>query len=177
MDTVAVYEIAQAIIISIGGGGLIVLSLSGYLGKVWAARLMASETAKHQHDLEILRSELTRNGNRDSLNYKEKLDLYKAISVPIIELIVSIERTGNVTNDLLSDFELRRLSITAQLAMFAPMNVYDTYNELIDYLYNCLERKDKYSFKEFRKYAHKFLTEARRDVGIFSDEVRYLGNR
>jgi hypothetical protein len=177
MNTTTAWEITQAILISIGGGGLLIFSLSSYLGKIWADRLMATETAKYQEKLEILRSELSRTGNRDALNHKEKIDLYKGISEPIIGLIVSIEHTGNITYELLSGFEHRRLSITAQLAMFAPMSVYDTYNELIEYLYNCMEVKDSYSFKKFREYAHKFLTEARKDVGIHTDEVRYLGNR
>lgn len=177
MDSSTAWEIAQAVLVSIGGGGVIVFLLSGYLGSVWADRLMAAETAKHQKELEVLRSELSRTCSRDALNYKEKIDLYKGISDPIIELIVSIENTGEITNELLSNFEHKRLSITAQLAMFAPMSVYDAYNELIDYLYNSLENKDKYSFERFRQYAHKFLTEARKDVGIYSDEVKYLGNR
>lgn len=54
------FEIASVILLSLGGGGIIVFALSSWLGKVWANRLMAAETAKHSQDLERLRKELSR---------------------------------------------------------------------------------------------------------------------
>jgi len=40
MDIKAVYDVAFAIIISLGGGGIIVFALSSWLGKVWANRIL-----------------------------------------------------------------------------------------------------------------------------------------
>ena len=171
------FEIAQAVLLSLGGGGIIVFALSNWLGKVWANRLMATATAQHEKDLEKLNSELRREDNRHALNYKEKIDLYKGISEPIIELIVLIEKTGSITQELMTSFELKRLSSTSQLAMFAPMTVFEAYNNTIDYLYNCLERKDTYTFQSFRKFAFSFLSEIRRDIGIYDDDVTYSGSR
>lgn len=54
------FELASVILLSLGGGGIIVFAFSSWLGKVWANRLMAAETAKHSRDLERLREELSR---------------------------------------------------------------------------------------------------------------------
>lgn len=48
-------KLVAAILASLGGGGLLVLSMSGWLGRVWAERLQANTVAKHQAELEELR--------------------------------------------------------------------------------------------------------------------------
>jgi hypothetical protein len=53
-----VIQIATTILIALGGAGAIILSLSGYLGRIWAERLMGRERHAHERDLEALRSEL-----------------------------------------------------------------------------------------------------------------------
>jgi hypothetical protein len=53
-----VFETALAVLGSIGGGGLIVWRLSGWLGKVWAERLMERERQDYRKELERLRAEL-----------------------------------------------------------------------------------------------------------------------
>ena len=95
-----------------------------------------------------MRSELSQAENRHALNYKEKIDLYRDISEPIIELIASIQQTNN-PKDIIVKFEHQQLCISTSLAMFAPMPVYDRYNVMIDYLYNCLVGKDEFEFKNF----------------------------
>lgn len=79
--------------------------------------------------------------------------------------------------ELLKAFEIKRLMITAQLTMFAPDYVYHSYNRLIDYLYNSFEGKEEYSFEKFREIAMKFLSDIRKDIGIYEDEIVYAGNR
>jgi hypothetical protein len=37
------FEIAQAVLLSLGGGGAIVFGLSSFLGKVWAQKILQSE--------------------------------------------------------------------------------------------------------------------------------------
>jgi len=55
-----VLKIALGVIAALGGGGAIVAGLSSWLGKVWADRLMAKETAKFREDLERLTKQLER---------------------------------------------------------------------------------------------------------------------
>lgn len=52
--------LAGSILLSLGGGAVIVFSLSSWLGKVWAARLMEREKALHTQALESLRHDLAK---------------------------------------------------------------------------------------------------------------------
>ena len=52
------WRVALAVLASLGGGGVIVVMLSSWLGKVWADRLMQGDRAKHSEELEKLRSNL-----------------------------------------------------------------------------------------------------------------------
>jgi len=47
------WNTALAVIASLGGGGLIVLSLSSWLGKIWASRILVKE----QNNLEMIKME------------------------------------------------------------------------------------------------------------------------
>ncbi|EOX4459409.1 hypothetical protein [Vibrio diabolicus] len=58
MSTSNIFEVALAIIGSVGGAGAIIFGLSSFLGKVWANRLMQQEVAKHNEKLEAVKSEL-----------------------------------------------------------------------------------------------------------------------
>jgi len=71
---------------------------------------------------------------------------------------------------------LRAYHITAQLALFAPHTVFNAFSDMIDYMYDSLEN-DEYSFSVFREKALSYLSEMRKDIGIYSDEVSYNGNR
>ena len=53
-----VWSIAGAIIASLGGGALIVLGLSSWLGKLWASRILQNERQQHATDFERFKSEL-----------------------------------------------------------------------------------------------------------------------
>ena len=61
--------------------------------------------------------------------------------------------------------------------MFAPTSVFNKYNGFIDFIYNSFEGKEEYSFSNFRVIALQFLSEIRKDIGIYSDDVSYYGNR
>ncbi len=53
-----IYQIAYAIIVSLGGGVIIVFAASSWLGKVWASRILERERVKHQKDIEHYKNEL-----------------------------------------------------------------------------------------------------------------------
>ena len=144
-----------------------------------AVAWLIKQLTKHllDKDIEEYRMTLKQDFEEKSINYREKIELYKDISQPIIELIVNIEHNKKITLELLKPFELRRLMITAQLAMFAPSYVFHSFNELIDYLNNSFEGKEQYSFERFREMSMQFLSNIRKDIGIQTDEIKYIGNR
>ena len=172
-------EIAASVLVSLGGGGTIVLGLSNWLGRVWAERLMEKEKARYEKELENFKAELTRENDRTGQRLREKLALYKDAITPVVSFILALSNPplgGNVAM-LLVDFEKERLATTALLGMFAPLPVFEAYNEIIDYLFDCRERKRVYEFAEFRRLAFKMLSEIRRDVGVAGDELVYRGHR
>jgi len=54
------WETAGAVLASVGGGGAIVVALSGWLGKVWAERILAADRAKYAREIEELKGSLER---------------------------------------------------------------------------------------------------------------------
>lgn len=172
-----IVEIAAAILVSLGGAGAIILGLSGYLGKLWAQRLMEQERASYQARLKALEADLHRESERLGHTYKEKLALYKEVSLPIVELLVEAMSKRKLNAEEMKLFEKKRLATTALLGMFAPSDVFASYNDLIDFLYDSLEGKSQFTFPEFRNRALLFLTQIRRDIGVFKDELTYNGTR
>lgn len=69
MEIEDILRISGAVIVSLGGSAVIVIGFSGWLGKLWANRLMARETAKHAESLENLRKTL----EQEIESYKNKL--------------------------------------------------------------------------------------------------------
>jgi hypothetical protein len=177
MDIEAIFHVATAVLLSVGGGGIFVLGLSGWLGKVWAERLMARETQTHRLELEKLRIELQTDADRHGENYRHKIELYKEVANPLIELIVKAQHNGTLSKDDLQNFDAARLTTTALLGMFSPEAVFIEYNTLIDYVYDSFDGKATWSFPEFRIRALKFLSLVRADIGIYTDELRYMGTR
>ena len=58
MSIQQIWEIAGAILVSLGGGGAIVVGLSSWLGKVWANRILENEKSAHSKELESYKSQL-----------------------------------------------------------------------------------------------------------------------
>ena len=52
------YEIASAVLISVGGAAGILFVFSSWLGKVWAERILSKEKAKNAEDIEAFKKQL-----------------------------------------------------------------------------------------------------------------------
>ena len=102
----------------------------------------------------------------------QKIALYKEAANPVIELIVKAQHELLTLTDLQA-FDKDRLSTTALLAMSAPNVVFNEYNNMIDYIYDAVEEKQKWSFDVFRGKALIFLSEIRRDIGLYDDTLSY----
>jgi len=172
-----IFSIGAVIITSLGGGALIVFGMSNWLGKVWANRLMQNERASHEKSLAELQSGLQKEAEHNNHLLKQKIELYKEVAEPVIKLITNAQQHGSLQPEDLKIFDSNRLSTTALLAMFAPQEVFSKYNNMIDYIYDSVEGKDVWSFESFREKALIFLSEVRRDVGLYQDEIKYSGTR
>lgn len=59
MEWTDVLKVGLVVLGSLGGGGAVVLYLSGWLGNVWATRIQQEERAKHERALLAFQQELT----------------------------------------------------------------------------------------------------------------------
>jgi hypothetical protein len=176
MNIEQAFEIAQAVLLSIGGASVILFMLSNWLGKVWANRMMVNDRAKHASDLAELSSKLKKEADYNNHLLMQKIALYKEVANPVIELIVKAQHEPLTPSDLQA-FDKDRLSTTALLSMFAPSPVFNEYNNMIDYIYDAVEEKQQWGFDIFRGKALIFLSEVRRDIGLYDDNVFYSGTR
>ena len=53
------FKLISAALAAIGGGSVIVLGFSSWLGKVWASRILEADRLKYQSQLETLKSDLS----------------------------------------------------------------------------------------------------------------------
>ena len=190
-DTPAV-QTALQVLGALGGGGTLVFVLSGWLGKLWADRLMANATQKHDKDLEQLRANLTIKNEKeveqlkseleaDRLNsahlFREKIDLYKMVGNPLIDMVARVEQFQTMPPDELIKMDAARMKGAALLAMFGPACLFEEYNKVVDYLFDVKDGIRAWSFAEFRSLSLGVLNLMRADVGMQQDQVSYKGNR
>lgn len=128
-----VFEVAFALIISLGGGGAIVWGLSSWLGKVWANRILEDEKAKHQKEIEGYKSELRKELERIGVIQDKALYISKAQYDYEYKIYQEIWKKLN-----------RCIYATARL--YPGYENFPTDSE---------ERK-KYQLDKYQDYAHKF---------------------
>jgi hypothetical protein len=181
-------QVLTTVLVSFSGGGILVLALSSWLGKVWAERLMQSEAAKHEGRLKELEAKLKQQVSDFEMRLQSELQLksdvtrqkiavYRRITSPILDLVVDAHHSQQFTVERLISFERKRLDATAQLAMLAPAEVFHEYNALIDYLWDVTENQRDFDFREFRDRGLVLLSKVRNDIGVHVDPVAYIGNR
>ena len=146
--------------------------------KAQAFNLLESEKASYQQELEALKATLSRDNDRATQTFREKLDLYKEALDPVLELIMRMQMDrATVTYETMKDFETKRLTTTAMLGMFATPAAFEAYNTAIDYLFDSVEEKRPFNFEEFRLLGFAFLVAARKDIGLAGEELVYRGTR
>jgi len=72
---------------SVGVGGAIVAALSSWLGKVWAERLMAKESAKYREELERLSKQLEHKNYVSKVRFDAEFAIYRDLSAAFLEVV------------------------------------------------------------------------------------------
>ncbi|HEY0894215.1 MAG TPA: hypothetical protein VGE32_14240, partial [Cellvibrio sp.] len=175
LTTTEILEMAAAILASLGGGSVIVYSLSSFLARTISERILQNERHENDKILSEFKNRIDSLERKQALNHQQKIDLYKIISEPLANLTALITSSG-ITQEHMTEFDRERLNLTAKLALFASQDVFNSYNDLIDYIYDSIESQN-YSFPEFRVKALALLSEMRKDIGIYEDDVTYNGSR
>lgn len=192
-----ILQVGAAIIASLGGGAVIVLGLSNWLGKVWADRLMQKERHEHAVQLEHLREALRavteerlaslqaqldvakQTHLKDHLDritiYRAAVDLLAGIVAKVVMMLV--QRRGPLTSEELSEFETQRLRVYGYLAMHAPQEVMDAHDALTDLILEIVSDGKQIEWAQFRDSALRCLNEIRKDIGMRPEPIEYRGTR
>jgi hypothetical protein len=94
-----IWEIAGAIIASLGGGALIIGAFSTWLGKVWAARILESDRAKYQTEIELIKSDLNKKIHEHNVAVS-RIDAHRAEAIQ--QLYVSLVRCSEAAFDIMA---------------------------------------------------------------------------
>ncbi len=199
MSVADVFKTALAVLASVGGGGAIVLGLSGWLGKVWAERLMERERQDYRKELERLRADLDRE-NATALervraewevlktkalgahaekiaHYQMFIDILAPMAADVASAALGVTFSPEQVNAKIETFEKARLRAYGYLAMFAPPAVMDAQDVVVDYLHASLEGSTPFQWPEFRHRAIAMLNAIREDLGLDTRPIEYHGSR
>jgi hypothetical protein len=192
-----ILQTALVILGSIGAGGAIVLGLSGWLGKVWANRLMENDRARHAVELATLRASLDAETRariaslesdlivfRDKhlKTYQDKIMAYRGVMDIAATLVAELTVGPSATNEalrapFLSEFEKARLRLYGYLGMLAPQNVMDAHDRLMDLLFDIVYDGRVAEWTEIRALAIAMINEIRRDIDASALPIEYTGKR
>ncbi len=189
MTTEEIWKTTAAILTALGGGGVIVAAFSGWLGKLWAEKLMAKEKAKYEVELAELRSKLEKN-NQESLTHlqteleifrdtklrglTDKLEAYQHAIDLISDLCTDVHQVGTnpeIGNKVVTDFNRGRLKAFGYLSILAPQEVMDAYVVLTDYLLKITLGGTKFDWIEIRRLSYILINAIRKDIGIAEKEL------
>jgi hypothetical protein len=77
-SVIEIFKLAGAIIASLGGSTLLVVGLSGWLGKVWAARIMERERTALTISIERVKADLVRSIGHEKAELTRLQDAHRA---------------------------------------------------------------------------------------------------
>jgi len=156
------FEVAGAMIFSLGGGAAIVLALSSWLGKVWANRILEKEKAEHSKEIEYYKSELNKELNHfnaiqdkalyvSKAQYDNEYKIYQEIWEKMFELMETI-KGFSIVKSYTKDETQKIINETHEK--------YQAYQSLID-------RYSLFYKEEFILKFKKILVDAGKNIKMF----------
>jgi len=176
-----VFKLFGAAIFSLGGGGVVVLTLSSWLGKIWAGRILAEEThqlstrlEETKRDLDVLKEKTLRFQNDKILAYREITEIIAKL------LAIMDAENGRIVGwdtdkGPVHEFNEQRLKLYGYLAMLAPQAVMDAQDDLVDHLLLTASGDVDYKWSEVREKVLFLLNAVREDIGLAAGSIVYKG--
>lgn len=182
----------------LGGAAVVVGGLSSWIGKIYADRVLQTEQSKHNSDLKTLESELRQKVESRILElnlelamfrdktlkaHNDKLSCYASAIDGVAGFMAKISSHSNrmidavVLQRAFIDFDSSRIMNYGHMILFAPQNVIDAYDALVEYFLECAIEGKQFSWKDARSMSLNFINAARLDIGINPSPVQYNGKR
>lgn len=165
------FEVAGAILFSIGSAGVILFALSSWLGKVWANRILERE----RNELSILKETFLKEHN-------EKVTTYKTVVDAVSKILADLDKwsLGDLSpeegKEAFHSFNEKRLRVYGYLGIVAPQAVMDAQDALMEKILLVSKGQEKYEWSEIRERALVLLNEIRKDIAIDKNPISYNGN-
>ncbi len=178
-----VFKFITAAFGSIGIALAIIFSLSSFLGKVWANRILENEKSNLSKELSKLKNDLDIYKETFLSVRNDKLQTYRAVIDVIANMLGYIDsvragRTNPAEAEKTYDaFNKKRIQLYGYLGMLAPQNVMDAQDELVDYLLNVKDGKVLYEWPQIRSKGVHLINQIRKDIGIDTSPIEYKGDR
>lgn len=86
MTATEVLEVAAVVVVALGGGGAIVASISSWLGKLWAERLLQRERTSNERLLESHKRELELSFNARNRVSEAEFEIYRQLWSEVTQL-------------------------------------------------------------------------------------------
>lgn len=161
-----IWYTASAVIVSLGGGALLVLTFASWLGKIWATRILEKERAKYQKDLEGYKNDLDEL-KIIALRYSSKqFELYNEFWMALCDLenagnCLMAEANNKNLKRFIEQFGITSLKIKKSF-LFIEKNHFDQLQILLN------------NFRELRVGKEKLLEI--RDIGNERDILKSILN-
>ncbi len=176
-----IISVGAAIILSLGGAGAVLLALSRWFGKIWAEKILASDRAKYERELEELKADLVKNSQKDLKGFQDKLAIYRTVVDQFAEFLHDIsmlfEAGRAMQQEKFEMFNKLRMRTYGYLSMLAPQDVMDAHDGLVECLYTMIEGKIPFDWPTIREKCLLMLNAARRDLGLNPSPITYNGSR
>jgi hypothetical protein len=137
-------------------------------------KLVESVHSEYAASLELIKTDLSIYQQKHLSLLQHKFDIYQTAINPAIKLIAAIT-TQNSIDPL--EFEQKRLEAHLQLALVTSQPVLNSYDSIVDYIFDYLEGKEERSWPKIRELGFKFINEVRKDIGLNVEPVTYEGRR
>ncbi|MBD8668998.1 hypothetical protein OQ519_03550 [Pseudomonas lurida] len=181
MSVTEVFELLGAALLSIAGSGVIIMAFSSWLGKVWASRILMTETHKLNKELEETKRSLDLIKENTLRFQNDKILTYRAVAEIVARLLASLDThedgrlVGEAAQARFDEFNEQRLRAYGYLAMLAPQAVMDAYDGLMDLLLQISNGNADYEWAEVRAKSLAMINTVRADIGIDKDPIAYNG--
>lgn len=134
-----IFNVAAAILTSVGGSAIIIMALSSWLGKVWANRILEKDKLKYTSELEKIKAKLQNENEKHkfvfSMYFEGQFKIYNNLWLALVNLDNEVEKLWNsATTTNLSSFIKAIQKAKKQIKDSALLIEREHYNQILENL-------------------------------------------